>query len=294
MNCKNCDKELVGKKQFCSNCGQKNIANLNLKYLFDDFLDNYLNFDSKLFKTIGALIIKPGKLSLEFLKGRRVSFVLPVRLYITISILFFFLLTIIQIIPKPNHDDMSFKETSFSIHDQKIDVSAEKLKEIEMNEGLDAYVRDSLKIDHPASAYMVKKTIMAQNGGDSFGKTVLDQLSIFLLLFIPFIALVYKWTFTKNKYGYIKHVVFNIHFNSFVIVLLIVNEVFDIFIDTSIWGTLLITIGSLAYLFVAIKRFYLRKWWVVLYKMIFLLVGYISLAFIFGILLFFMSLIFTD
>ena len=55
-----------------------------------DVLDSFLNWDSKFFATIGLLITRPWKLTNEFLAGRRVSYLHPVRLYLLASILFFF------------------------------------------------------------------------------------------------------------------------------------------------------------------------------------------------------------
>lgn len=89
MECKNCHQEINENQHFCPNCGQKNIPHLNLKYLLEEFLENYIYIESKLFKTLKSLIFKPGHLSKEFIDGKRVSFVAPVRLYITFSVLFF-------------------------------------------------------------------------------------------------------------------------------------------------------------------------------------------------------------
>lgn len=55
-----------------------------------DVLNEFLNWDSKFFSTIGLLILKPWHLTNEFLAGRRVRYLHPLRLYLLISILFFF------------------------------------------------------------------------------------------------------------------------------------------------------------------------------------------------------------
>ena len=53
-------------------------------------LDSFLNWDSKFFTTIALLISKPWRLTNEFLAGKRVRYVNPLRLYLLASILFFF------------------------------------------------------------------------------------------------------------------------------------------------------------------------------------------------------------
>ena len=55
-----------------------------------DVLNEFLNWDSKFFATIGLLIVKPWRLTNEFLAGHRVRYVHPLRLYLLASILFFF------------------------------------------------------------------------------------------------------------------------------------------------------------------------------------------------------------
>jgi len=58
--------------------------------LFQDFLDYLFNLDSKLYRTLKGLLFKPGFLSKEFVLGKRVHYVLPVKLYVVISVIFFF------------------------------------------------------------------------------------------------------------------------------------------------------------------------------------------------------------
>ncbi len=55
-----------------------------------DVLNEFLNWDSKFFATIGLLIVKPWRLTNEFVAGHRVRYVHPLRLYLLASILFFF------------------------------------------------------------------------------------------------------------------------------------------------------------------------------------------------------------
>ena len=45
--------------------------------------------DSRLWRTLAALLFKPGHLTREFLAGRRARYLPPVRLYLVLSVLFF-------------------------------------------------------------------------------------------------------------------------------------------------------------------------------------------------------------
>jgi len=49
----------------------------------------FLHLDGKIFQTLQLLVTKPGELTLEYLRGRRARYISPVRLYLTLSLLFF-------------------------------------------------------------------------------------------------------------------------------------------------------------------------------------------------------------
>ena len=88
-HCENCGAHLSGK--YCPQCGQPAIDyRRSFRQVIVDVLDSFLNWDSKFFATIGLLIAKPWRLTNEFLAGKRVRYVHPLRLYLLASILFFF------------------------------------------------------------------------------------------------------------------------------------------------------------------------------------------------------------
>src|SRR5260370_7852132 len=88
-HCQNCGAELTGPD--CAQCGQAAIDyRRSFRHIIVDVLDSFLNWDSKFFATIGLLIVKPWRLTNEFLTGKRVRHVNPLRLYLLTSVLFFF------------------------------------------------------------------------------------------------------------------------------------------------------------------------------------------------------------
>ncbi|PYL52199.1 MAG: hypothetical protein DMF29_11330, partial [Verrucomicrobia bacterium] len=88
-HCQNCGAELTG--PHCGQCGQAAIDyRRSFRHVIVDVLDSFLNWDSKFFATIGLLVIKPWRLTNEFLAGKRVRYLHPLRLYLLASILFFF------------------------------------------------------------------------------------------------------------------------------------------------------------------------------------------------------------
>jgi hypothetical protein len=87
--CQNCGTPLLG--PHCYACGQP-VHGLVRRFstVIGDFLDSVLNIDSRIVHTVWPLFAKPGYLSLEYFAGRRVRYVSPVRLFVFLSIVTFF------------------------------------------------------------------------------------------------------------------------------------------------------------------------------------------------------------
>jgi hypothetical protein len=93
--CPNCGTSLHSSAKYCATCGQENHnLNVPLKHLLGELLESTLHFDMKSFKTIRALIFKPGFLTNEFNLGKRKSYVPPLRLYVFVSFTFFLVLNL--------------------------------------------------------------------------------------------------------------------------------------------------------------------------------------------------------
>jgi hypothetical protein len=88
--CLNCGTELKG--PFCYYCGQpdKNLMRF-FPALLRDLLEDLLDLDSRFMRTLRPLLFHPGKLTRDYLDGRRFRYVAPMRLYIFSSMLFFIL-----------------------------------------------------------------------------------------------------------------------------------------------------------------------------------------------------------
>ncbi len=87
-NCLNCNAEVLGK--YCYICGQENTPpRQSVGHLINHFLNDITHFDGKFFATLGTLIRRPGLLTLEYVRGRRVSYLDPIRMYIFTSAVFF-------------------------------------------------------------------------------------------------------------------------------------------------------------------------------------------------------------
>jgi hypothetical protein len=84
---------------YCPECGQREIdSDPTLKEFLHELAEEFLHWDGKLATTFRLLVTKPGVLTNEYLAGRRVRYISPLRVYLTCSVLFFFLNAVV---PQP-------------------------------------------------------------------------------------------------------------------------------------------------------------------------------------------------
>src|SRR5438270_3476604 len=130
-HCENCGAQLTG--HYCGQCGQAAVDyRRSFRHVVADLLNEFLNWDSKFFTTIALLILKPWRLTNEFLSGKRVRYVNPLRLYLLASILFFFAVNYgakgIRIDPTKFPDE-KWAEVAAAIADKRGEIEAALRKE---------------------------------------------------------------------------------------------------------------------------------------------------------------------
>lgn len=97
--CQNCRTHISDEANFCSECGQVNDTNrLSVKQYFSEYLSGFFNFDNRFLKTVIPLIFKPGFVTKEYIRGKRIKYVNPFQLYLHITILFFLVIGIFSAI----------------------------------------------------------------------------------------------------------------------------------------------------------------------------------------------------
>jgi 4-amino-4-deoxy-L-arabinose transferase-like glycosyltransferase len=98
-NCSNCRESLTGQARFCPACGQS-VKGINRPWreVAGELATELLDLDGRMLGSLRALLTRPGFLSLEYVNGRRASHTSPLRMYLVISLVFFFVLP--MILPK--------------------------------------------------------------------------------------------------------------------------------------------------------------------------------------------------
>lgn len=89
--CANCEAPLVG--PFCAQCGQRAADRIvPMHEITREWIEDLFEFDIRIFRTLPTFFFKPGRLTKEYVKGRRVRYVRPLRLYLVSSFILFTLL----------------------------------------------------------------------------------------------------------------------------------------------------------------------------------------------------------
>ncbi|MFH6604696.1 DUF3667 domain-containing protein [Maribacter algicola] len=93
--CTNCAHPLDMSDKYCPNCSQANSTKkLTLKDFFDEFFSSLISYDSKLLNTLSAMLLKPGKITSDYINGKRVRYTNPFRFLLSLSIVYFLMLNI--------------------------------------------------------------------------------------------------------------------------------------------------------------------------------------------------------
>ena len=94
VDCLNCGHPLDLSDKYCPNCSQVNSTKkLTLLDFFEEFFSNYFSYDSKLWQTLAALLLKPGKITREYISGKRLSYTNPFRFLLSLSIVYFLIIS---------------------------------------------------------------------------------------------------------------------------------------------------------------------------------------------------------
>ena len=89
--CRNCGAGIA--ENYCQHCGQETRLHMpSFMEFAHEFIGHYVAIEGRLWGTFGRLLFRPGALTNEYLAGRRRRYVEPLRLYLTLSILFFALI----------------------------------------------------------------------------------------------------------------------------------------------------------------------------------------------------------
>jgi hypothetical protein len=258
-DCLNCGYHFSGLVHFCPHCGQENYRSvLPLGEILSEFGEHVLHWDSKLVHTLKYLIINPGFLTVENLEGRRIRYVLPFRLYLLMSFLFFLLVSYPS---RKSEDDPKPQGSNISI--QFKSVNSRELRGVKP-EDLPKFMLDHQVADTTFNRYFLHQMQrMANASASEYIHMLVKTLSYTMFLVIPLVGF---WTYLFNRKQrpfYMESFIFSLHFQAFMFLLLAGIWVLILYTHQLYFfiSTLCVFLAwSIVYLFLALSRFSGSGW----------------------------------
>jgi hypothetical protein len=104
--CSDCGAQTSG--NFCSNCGQPTHVHRTLLHLGEELLHGVMHFDARIWRTLPLLAVNPGRLTREWVQGRRTRYISPLAIFLfTLFVMFFAL----SFMPTPGgHEDEAARD----------------------------------------------------------------------------------------------------------------------------------------------------------------------------------------
>lgn len=244
IRCANCGAALTG--TFCSECGQRHHEHAihHFWHFIGEAAEDLTHADSRLWRTLIALLLRPGFLTREFLDGRRVRYLPPVRLYLVVSVIFFVVGGLGARLAKPvsiavNHDGRSFRYRVVPAGKAAAGATAHEAPDrvtggVVPTGPADGSARQ--RFCEEAGAYIeqhggwlaylgprVTRNCLAASGEGGLrrlNEAVEHNLERAMFLFLPLLALAMKPLYRKPPRHYVEHLLFFVHNHAFLFVVL--------------------------------------------------------------------------
>jgi hypothetical protein len=193
------------RERFCPHCGeQRPLAHgLSCRHYLEELFDALTHLDSKLLRSMWLLVSRPGLLSVDYLRGRRVQLVSPLRLFVFVSIVYFISLTLLHTIPLAKAPNIQFNTFATPLSTQ-----------LHGNDFYGAYAARQVE------QKMRRDQIGYQDLEHRYNEktAVLSKTLVFAL--IPVIALLFGALFFRKRRFIAEHLVIATHFWAFTLVLI--------------------------------------------------------------------------
>jgi hypothetical protein len=249
--CLNCDQPLPEPRpKFCPACGQEtNVKPPTLREFAQQFGGAYFSTEGALWRTLKLLLTKPGELTKQYLAGRRKHYVLPLRLYLTISVIVLLVMRSLAALEvKVSDEEMSpLKPRSMSV---RVGSGQAGLKDgVFFCDDLPAWLCKRLQRRIDIEPKALKREI--ENLSDRF----MSSLGTAMFVLLPSFALWLRLLYRNRGLRYTEHLVFALHVHAFwflMLGLMLTNQ------------ALLIALAMVAvpvYGLLAMRRVYAGRWW---------------------------------
>lgn len=206
-SCANCGAPLAGR--YCSACGQRHhdAPAHHFGHFVGEAFEDLTHADSRLWQTLIALLFRPGFLTREFLDGRRVRYLPPVRLYLVLSVLFFL---IAAMTPHP----LTVQQPIVTQKGSRIVVTPLGVDAVGTARA--AQICATFHYTGPLAPRFNTNCAKALTANrDDLANNFLHNAGRALFLLLPLLALVMKALYRRPPRHYVEHLLFFVHNHAF-------------------------------------------------------------------------------
>jgi Protein of unknown function (DUF3667) len=276
--CLNCETVLQG--PYCHRCGQHDEEiKRPLWSLAEHALDSVFHFDSRILRSYGWLLARPGRMTAAFLAGQRARFVPPIRLYIFTSLIFFLALSasgfvLIQPVSfRTTEGDHTTNTIAFEL------LSPPAAEPVLLPANIAAAEDGAPDMLLDVTRHGQRRTISVAQAIDyvnhpvRLSQLITEWLPKVLIAAMPFFVLLLGLLYVRRGRFLIDHVVLTLHLHAFLFAVGILLIALRAATGLGVPGPVLF-FALLAYFVLTIKRVYAQDWARTLLKSFVLLLAY--------------------
>ncbi len=273
--CPNCGHPLAGDAvlpvpRFCPACGQETtIKAPTLGEFLQQFGGAYFSTEGALWRTFRLLLTQPGELTAQYLAGRRKHYVLPLRLFLTISVLMLLTMRIVASLEYGDFEDPEVTNalagTTFSM-ELNLGLGRAGLDEgVFFCEGLSPWLcgRIEKRLSRDARGVVLQM--------QKVGERVASHAGYVSFALLPGFAFGLWLLFRSRGLRYTEHLVFALHLHAFWFLLAAAAMV------GGEWIGLACLLGAPVYWWLAMRRVYGGRWWALVLREAVLAVAHLAL-----------------
>lgn len=316
--CQNCGHTV--EEVYCPHCGQKNTETRQpFLHLVAHFAEDLTHYDGAFWKTIKFLLFRPAYLTQQYLQGKRQAYVPPVKLYIFVSFITFFLPVILPDFsgkeekdtddyyaqaPTKNKIDLTKKENVWLVdYDTEGILNPMSYRNIKEMDSIEALKPDSLRLN--SYEYKVAKKMIHRYRYKT-PKQVLDEANDLtaknipkaLFIYLPIFAFL-LWLFHgKKRWYFFDHGIYTLHYFSFLLLLasfaLVLKSITeaigsDFVLEAFVWIAICLVVWAIYYFYKSHKKMYYEKWYISFIKCTLILIISVVAGFLILLTMFYIS-----
>jgi len=219
-------------------------------------------------RTLVPLVIRPGFLTNEYNAGRRIGYLSPLKLYLTVSVLFFLALSWKAPLNKHN---VAINTSGVSFGPAGGKPSAPISRTAAEYDARQRALPPARR-DPPLAATMIHHLFKAKQSPQAFVSALLRDIPKMMFFLLPLFALSLKLLYLRNKRLYVEHLVFLLHVHAFAFLALT-----PLLLTPPLWRGLFVGLALPVYVAAALRAVYKQGWPKTLLKFTLLGLGYVLL-----------------